>query len=132
MSEYSFQKLVDLVAELRSEHGCPWDREQTFKSLIPSITEEVEEVVHAIEADDMENLKEELGDVLLNVLLQAQIAKEAGLFEIKDVLAVVSEKIVRRHPHVFGDKKFETSAQVLEEWAKIKKSEKGGVLRIQY
>lgn len=124
MSEYSFQKLVDLVAELRSEHGCPWDREQTFKSLIPSITEEVEEVVHAIEADDMENLKEELGDVLLNVLLQAQIAKEAGLFEIKDVLAVVSEKIVRRHPHVFGDKKFETSAQVLEEWAKIKKSEK--------
>jgi len=120
----SFGKLLELVATLRGKNGCPWDKEQTLKSLIPSITEEVEEVVHAIEADDKENLKEELGDVLLNILLLAQIAKEAGFFEMEDVLEVVSEKIIRRHPHVFGNKKFKTSAEVLKEWAKIKKSEK--------
>jgi len=124
MKNVKFNELVKLVALLRSENGCPWDKEQTHESLLPSIEEEVQEVAEAINAGDKENLKEELGDVLLNILLQAQIAAESNDFDIDDVLETVSEKVVRRHPHVFGDKKLKNSGEVLEEWARIKKTEK--------
>ena len=123
MKKDYFRKLQELVAELRSEHGCPWDKEQTLKSLIPSLREETEEVVHAIEAEDHENLKEELGDVLLNILLLTQIATEAKLFTLEGVLQEVSDKIIRRHPHVFADQHCEDSAEVLRRWAEIKRAE---------
>jgi tetrapyrrole methylase family protein / MazG family protein len=124
MSVSKFQKLVDIVARLRAPGGCPWDREQTLDSIIHKLIEETEETAAAIHLQDYQNLKEELGDVLLNVLMQVRIAEEAKLFTLDQVLDQVTQKIIRRHPHVFGDKKFKTSAEVLKEWHRIKKEEK--------
>ena len=101
MSE--FNRLVDIMAKLRAPDGCPWDREQTHETLKPYLIEEAYEVLDAIDAGDTRDLVEELGDVLLQVVFHAQVASEAGEFEVEDVARAISEKLVRRHPHVFAD-----------------------------
>ena len=102
---YTFKDLVEITAKLRAEDGCPWDREQTFESLRKYMREEAEEAVQAVDNEDMENLCEELGDVLFQVMLNSQIANEKGLFSIDDVIGGICEKMVRRHPWVFGGEK---------------------------
>ena len=125
---YTFEEFLDIIKTLRSENGCPWDREQTHQSLRSCMMEEAAEVVAAIRLFDQtgnyENLREELGDVLLQVVMHAQIAQEENLFTIDDVVSEVAEKMVRRHPHVFGDVAVDGSGQVLENWEEIKKKEK--------
>ena len=103
---YSYEELLNVIAQLRGEHGCPWDKAQTHESLIPCLRNECEEVVQAIEQHDEENLCEELGDVLLQVLLHARIAEEEGQFTMADVVNGLAEKMVRRHPHVFGNEEY--------------------------
>ncbi len=126
----SFDNLRNIVARLRGEGGCPWDREQTHDSLKPTCIEEAAEVVCGInilrETGNAENLKEELGDLLLQVMMHAQIAEEEGLFTIDDVLDTVSEKMIRRHPHVFGDGEASSAKEALETWEAVKKKEKEG------
>lgn len=117
-------KCIKIVETLRSENGCKWDREQTHKSLRTNILEEAYETVDAIDSCDISNLKEELGDVLLQVLLHSQIAKEGSSFDIEDVAKVLNEKLIRRHPHVFGDVKVQNSDEIIKNWEKIKKEEK--------
>lgn len=128
--KYTYEDFLDIIKTLRSENGCPWDKEQTHMSLRPCLMEEAAEVVAAIrileETGSSENLQEELGDVLLQVVMHAQIAKEEGLFTMEDVVNEVAEKMVRRHPHVFGDVAVNGSGQVLENWEEIKKKEKEG------
>lgn len=128
--KYTYEDFVEIVKTLRSERGCPWDRQQTHLSLRPCIMEEAAEVVAAIRIYDRtgsyENLREELGDVLLQVVMHARIAEEEGLFAIDDVIDDVASKMVRRHPHVFGDTVVEDAAQVLDNWEEIKKKEKEG------
>ena len=121
---YSYDELVGIIAELRGDHGCPWDKAQTHESLIPCLRDECEEVVQAIEKKDEENLCEELGDVLLQVLLHAQIAKEQGLFTMEDVVNMLAEKMIRRHPHVFGNEEYGSPEQNRLRWEEIKKAEK--------
>lgn len=121
-----FPELVGLMARLRAPNGCPWDREQTHLSLRRFFIEETYEVVEAIDADDPELLSEELGDVLLQVVFHAQLASETGLFTIDDVAAQIVQKLVRRHPHVFGDVNAADSSEVLRNWEQIKKQEKAG------
>ena len=121
---YTFDDLVGIIAKLRSPEGCPWDREQTFESLKKCLSDETQEVFQAIDNDDMENLCEELGDVLLQVVLYSQIAKEAGAFTIDDVIDGISEKMVRRHPHVFGDIEVNSPEEALALWKEIKLQEK--------
>ena len=121
----NFEKLVSIMETLRSDKGCPWDREQTHESLRPYLIEEAYEVLDAIDTKDDNELKIELGDLLLQVVFHAQLAHEEGRFSIDDVSAAVTEKLIRRHPHVFGDVKADTSDQVLENWEKIKQREKG-------
>ena len=121
---FTFEDFVGIVAELRSDHGCPWDREQTFSSLKKCLADETEEVFQAVDNEDMENLCEELGDVLLQVLMHAQIAKEEGMFTIEDVVNGLAEKMVRRHPHVFGDEEYGSAEQNRLRWEEIKKAEK--------
>ena len=118
------EKLVDLIGVLRSENGCPWDREQTHKSLRPNMLEEAYEAIDAINDDDMTHLKEELGDVLLQVILHSQIAKEENAFDIEDVAKGLHDKIIHRHPHVFGNVKVNSPEEALMSWDKIKKEEK--------
>lgn len=126
----SFEAFVNIIAALRSENGCPWDKEQTHQSLRPCMMEEAAELVSSIriyqETGNYENLREELGDVLLQVVMHSQIAEEEGLFTIEDVIGEVSEKMIRRHPHVFGAKEADSSDQVLQTWEEIKKEEKEG------
>ena len=117
-------KLVDLIGVLRSENGCPWDREQTHSTLRPNMLEEAYEAVDAINDNDMTHLKEELGDVLLQVILHSQIAKEEGAFDIEDVAKGLHDKIIHRHPHVFGNVKVNSPEEALKSWDKIKKEEK--------
>ena len=119
-----FADFVDTIAALRAPDGCPWDIEQTHRSISRNMLEEAYEAVEAIEADDMTHLREELGDVLLQVVLQAQIAQDAGEFTIDDVCGDVNEKIIRRHPHVFGDKTAHTPSEVLDSWDEIKRDER--------
>ena len=121
---YSYEELVGIIAELRSDHGCPWDKAQTHKSMISCLRNECEEVVEAIEQKDPENLCEELGDVLLQVLLHAQIAKEEGFFTMDDVINGLAEKMIRRHPHVFGDEEYGSDEQNQARWEEIKRQEK--------
>lgn len=121
---YSYPELLDIISELRSDHGCPWDKAQTHESLISCLRDECEEVVQAIEQKDDENLCEELGDVLLQVLLHAQIAKEEGRFCMNDVVNTLAEKMIRRHPHVFGDEEFGSPEQNKKRWEEIKRAEK--------
>ena len=120
----SFEHFVGIIDRLRSPGGCPWDREQTHKTIRQATLEEAYEVVHAIETGDAANLKEELGDILLHVVFHADIAKRAGDFTIDDVVASISEKMVRRHPHVFGSAEAETSEAVLRNWEELKKQER--------
>lgn len=121
---HTFEDLVNITNKLRSEHGCPWDREQTHESLKKCLEEESGEVLDAIDQKDMENLCEELGDVLFQVMLHSQIAKERGAFTIDDVVNGICEKMIRRHPHVFGDKKVISSEEGQALWNEIKMQEK--------
>ena len=121
---YTYQELLEIVAELRSDHGCPWDRKQTHESMIKCLREESEEVIEAIEKQDDENLCEELGDVMLQVLMHSQIAAEENRFTIEDVVDMLAKKLVRRHPHVFGDHKALTAEEGLASWNAVKAREK--------
>ena len=116
---YSYEELLNVIAQLRGEHGCPWDKAQTHESLIPCLRNECEEVVQAIEQQD-----EELGDVLLQVLLHARIAEEEGQFTMADVVNGLAEKMVRRHPHVFGNEEYGSPEQNQARWEEIKRQEK--------
>lgn len=121
---YTFEELVGIIAKLRSPEGCPWDRAQTFESLKKCLAEETEEVFQAVDHQDMENLCEELGDVLLQVVLNSQIAKEKGAFSIEDVIDGLGRKMVRRHPHVFGNVKVNSIEEGAALWQQIKMQEK--------
>jgi MazG family protein len=119
-----FVALVEIMARLRGENGCPWDREQTSESIKPYLVEETYEVLEAIDEQDPVKLREELGDLVLQIVFHAQMAEEAGLFTIADVLTGINDKLIRRHPHVFGDVKAETAQEVLFNWEQIKKAER--------
>ena len=119
--------LREIITRLRSPRGCPWDKEQTSASLIPSFIEELYEVIDTIDREDQNHLREELGDLLLHILLQAEIASELGHFNFDDVLAEICEKLIRRHPHVFGNSNASDTASVLKQWDEIKLAEKGGI-----
>ena len=125
MEKYTYEQLLEIIATLRGEHGCPWDKAQTHESMIKCLRDECEEVVEAIEKKDDDNLCEELGDVLLQVLLHAQIATEEGRFTMSDVVDGLSRKMVRRHPHVFGGAPVAmTPEEGLANWKAIKEMEK--------
>ena len=119
-----FEKLCEIVAKLRAPGGCPWDREQTHESLLPQLIEEAYEVTGAVRAKDTANFREELGDLLLHVVMHAEIARESGQFQIDDILNEVTDKLVRRHPHVFGTTDAQDSGAVLRQWEAIKREEK--------
>jgi MazG family protein len=119
-----FEELVAVQARLRAPGGCPWDREQTHLTLRTYLIEETYEVLDAIEAANAPELAEELGDLLLQVLFHADLARETGAFDITDVIAGIRDKMIRRHPHVFGDVKADTAGEVLKNWAKLKAEEK--------
>lgn len=121
----ALQQLIDVVAQLRSPQGCPWDREQTPQTLTPYVIEEAYEVVDAIRSGDQEAIAEELGDLLLQVVLQAQIASEAGHFSLEEIAQGITQKLIRRHPHVFGDVEVKDAAEVHRNWEQIKAEEKG-------
>lgn len=121
---YTYEELLDIVTELRSDHGCPWDRAQTHESMIKCLREESEEVIQAIHNKDDENLCEELGDVMLQVLMHSQIAAEENRFTIEDVVDMLAKKLVRRHPHVFGEQKALTPEEGLASWETVKQKEK--------
>ena len=129
----SFNKLRETVRHLRAEDGCPWDREQSHESLKPEVIEEAAEVICGInvyeQTGNYENLKEELGDLLLQIVMHAQIAEEEGIFTLDDVISGITEKMVRRHPHVFGNKKVSGSEEVLVNWEEIKRKEKEGKMK---
>ena len=120
----SFARLVEIMATLRSANGCPWDKEQTPQTLKPYLVEETYEVLEALEAEDWAELKEELGDLLLQIVFHSQLMAEAGEFTIDDVAQAISDKMTRRHPHVFSDLKVENAKEVSQNWAKIKAEEK--------
>ncbi len=121
---YTYEELLGIVAELRGEQGCPWDKAQTHESLIKCLQEESGEVIQAIENKDDENLCEELGDVFLQVLMHSQIAAEEQRFTIEDVVDMLAKKLVRRHPHVFGEGKALTPEEGLASWEAVKRMEK--------
>ena len=124
MSKYpNIDRLVDIIAQLRAENGCPWDREQTHDTLKRNILEETYELIDAINDNNKNAMKEELGDVLLQVVFHAQIAHENGEFDIDDVAKTISDKLIRRHPHVFGSTKVSGTDEVLKNWDEIKKTE---------
>tara|TARA_B100000214_G_scaffold92556_1_gene64017 strand:- start:1229 stop:2041 length:813 start_codon:yes stop_codon:yes gene_type:complete len=124
-SEEKINKLVEVVSELRDPiKGCPWDLKQTHLSLIPYVLEEAYEVAHAIRENNPDELKEELGDLLLQIILHAQIAKEKKLFNISDIIDVITEKLIRRHPHVFQSKAKVSMREVEDSWEKIKHKER--------
>jgi len=123
-----FEQFCQTIATLRGPDGCPWDREQTYKSLTRYLLEETYEVLDAINTDDFDKLKDELGDLLLQIVLQAQLGTEQGHFDIEDVIQAINKKMIARHPHVFLDKELKTSAEVLSQWNQIKEAEKALVL----
>ena len=125
MEKYTYEQLLNIIAELRSDHGCPWDRAQTNESMIPCFYDECDEVVEVIKNKDDDNLCEELGDVFLQVLLHAQIAAEEGRFTMEDVVDGLAKKMIRRHPHVFGNAPTaSTPEEGLARWKEIKAREK--------
>jgi MazG family protein len=124
MAKRSFDELVALMTTLRGPNGCPWDRKQTFESLKPFIVEEAYEVVDAIDRGDRAALREELGDFLLQVVFVAEITREEGSFDIYDVVTAIHDKLVHRHPHVFGDVEAKDAEQVLVNWEKLKNEER--------
>jgi MazG family protein len=119
-----FAKLCDIVAKLRAPDGCPWDREQTNESLVPALIEEAYETAEAARSHDNTHFREELGDLLLLVVMHAQIARETGRFGIEEVIGQVSDKLIRRHPHVFGSSEARDAGAVLKQWEAIKREEK--------
>ena len=119
-----FEDLLAIQARLRAPGGCPWDREQTHDTLKTYLIEEAYEVLDALEQDDAKHLAEELGDLLLQILFHADIAREAGRFDITHVISAIQDKLVRRHPHVFGKVKADTAEQVLKNWVQLKAQEK--------
>src|SRR5258708_16167695 len=119
-----FAKLCDIVAKLRAPGGCPWDREQTHESLLPATIEEAYEVAEAARAGNDAHFREELGDLLLLVVMHAEIAGEAGRFNIDNVAHEITEKLIRRHPHVFGESDARDTGAVLKQWEAIKREEK--------
>jgi len=123
MSKGELEKLVEIMKALRGEGGCPWDREQTQQSLRPFLVEETYEVLEAIDEGIPENMKEELGDLLFQIVFQCQIAAEKGEFDINDVIEKISVKMIGRHPHVFGGARYETSGEVLRQWEERKREE---------
>jgi tetrapyrrole methylase family protein/MazG family protein len=127
-NKYSYEDFLEIIKTLRSENGCPWDREQTHMSLRPCMMEEAAEVMAGIrlyeQTGEYDNLREELGDVLLQVVMHAQIAAEEGRFTIEDVIRGVNDKMIRRHPHVFGDVKVDSLEDQLKLWEEIKAKEK--------
>ena len=123
MGKNKFDELLEIMEILRSPEGCPWDREQDHKSLIPFLLEETYEVIESINKNSIEDLKEELGDLLLQVVFHAQIAKESGEFNIDDVITGISTKLIRRHPNVFGNEKIDTAEEQSVNWEKLKKQE---------
>ena len=128
--KYTYEDFLQIIRDLRSENGCPWDKVQTHDSLRPCMMEEAAELLASIRIYDQtgnaENMREELGDVLLQVVMHAQIATEEKLFDMTDVVDEVSRKMIRRHPHIFGTVKADTPDQVLANWEEIKKEEKQG------
>ena len=122
--KYTFEQLVEIIRILRSPGGCPWDREQTHKSIRNEFIEETYEAADAIDRENSTDLCEELGDVLLQILLHAQMASEKEGYDISDVIDGIARKMILRHPHVFGDVKAETTEAVLKNWDNIKREEK--------
>lgn len=125
-SEHSLARLVDIMARLRAPDGCPWDREQTHRSLVRYAIEEAYEVGAAVDQGEAHALCDELGDLLLQVVFHAQIAAEANSFNIDDVIEAICAKLIRRHPHVFGDVQVQNSQDVVRNWEAIKAAERGG------
>ena len=121
----SFESFAEIVAHLRAPNGCPWDREQTYESLRKHLLEEAYEAISAIDSGDFAHMREEFGDLLLQIVLQAQIANEEGQFNVNEVIQGIHSKIVRRHPHVFGDLKLDGVDDVLANWEKLKEEERG-------
>src|SRR5438552_8015971 len=120
----AFNRLCEIVAKLRAPDGCPWDREQTHESLLPAVIEEAYEVAEAARGKNDGHFREELGDLLLLVVMHAEIAREEGRFNIEDILREISDKLVRRHPHVFGASEARDAGAVLKQWEAIKREEK--------
>lgn len=125
-AEAAFGRLVDIMGTLRGPDGCPWDREQDLRSLRRYVLEEAYEVVQVIDDDDMEALPAELGDLLLQVVFISQMASEEGVFDVRQVADAIADKLIRRHPHVFGDGEVENAEEVLQRWESIKRDERGG------
>ena len=125
--KYSFDDLVKIMVTLRSPEGCPWDKQQTHKTLLPYLVEESHEYIDAAQADDKAHMAEELGDVLFQVVFHSQVAKENGDFSIDDVVQGICEKMIRRHPHVFGNAKVDDSNGVVRQWERIKAQEKNNL-----
>ena len=126
-NRYTFDDLTAIMQILRSEQGCPWDREQTHLSIRENLIEEAYEVIEGIDNDDKELIKEELGDVLFQIMFHSRIEEEQGNFTVEDVIDGVSRKMVHRHPHIFSDRRLDTTSQVLDAWDKIKAEEKSRV-----
>ncbi len=120
-----FDALVDIIARLRAPDGCPWDRQQTHASLREFLLEECYEVLEALDEGDWDRLCQELGDLLLQIVLQAQVAREAGEFELGDVVAGINAKLIHRHPHVFGSQKVKDAKEVAHNWETLKQAERG-------
>lgn len=123
MQKSDFEKLLEIMSTLRDKKGCPWDKEQTRESLKPFLVEETYEVLEAIDEGDPEKIKEELGDLLFQIIFHCQIAKEQNEFDMNGVIEKIAEKMIGRHPHVFGDANYETSEEVLKQWEERKKEE---------
>lgn len=126
--EHQFLRLVQIMAKLRSPKGCPWDKQQNHRSLLPYLFSEAAELKHALKTQNWENVKEELGDLLLQIVFHSRIAQENGHFSISDVISEINNKLIRRHPHVFSTEKLYTARQVRQRWEKIKRKEKTGRL----
>src|SRR5262245_6812745 len=124
----SISKLLDIMARLRAPGGCPWDREQSFATIAPYTIEEAYEVADAIERGDLARLRDELGDLLLQVVFHAQMASEQGAFNFGDVVAAISDKLVRRHPHVFGETQIDSARAQTRAWERQKTAERKGAL----
>ena len=120
-----FEELVKIVSELRAPDGCPWDREQTNQSLLPYFIEEAYELIESVDEKNWENVKEELGDLLLHVVFQGSIAEQDGKFQFIESLSTVNEKLIRRHPHVFGDEQADEAFHAKQNWEAAKHKEKG-------
>ena len=119
-----FDRLIEIADALHGPNGCPWDKKQTFQSLRSHVLEEVHELLDSIDEEDFKGMVEELGDILFQILFFAKLGEKSKTFTLEDIITIVSEKLVRRHPHVFGDLKVETSEEVIHHWERVKKEEK--------